>query len=72
MYETPRNEIKFGGHRPRCPATDPGKKRNFLNFPIFEDIRYHYYMIYTSFRRQNGGEFNEVLFPHFSLRLQRF
>ena len=26
MYETPRNGIKFGGHRPRCPATDPGKK----------------------------------------------
>ena len=65
MYETPRNGIKFGGHRPRYPATDPEKKGNFLNFTIFEDIRYHYYMIYTSFRRQNGGEFNEVLFPFF-------
>ena len=70
MYETPINGIKFGGHRPRCPATDPGKKAQF--FKLFEDIRYHYYMIHTSFRRQNGGEFNEVLFPIFSLRLQRF
>jgi len=35
MYETPRNEIKFGGHRPRCPATDPGKKAQFFKLSKF-------------------------------------
>ena len=73
MCETPRNEIKFGSQRPRFPATDSWKKRNFLNFPIFEDIRYHYYLIYTWFTRRNGGEFNEALFHFFfSLHLYRF
>ena len=26
MHETPRKEIKCWGQRPRCPATNPGKK----------------------------------------------
>ena len=55
-----------------APLQTPAKTRHFLTFPIFEDIRYHYYLIYTSFKRKHGGEFNEILFPFFSLRLQRF
>ena len=65
MYEAPKNEKKYGGHRTRFPARDPRKKRTFPNFPICEDIKYHYYLIYTPFRRKNGGEFNEALFRFF-------
>ena len=35
MYETPKSEIKFGGHRPRCPATDPGKNPQFYKLSTF-------------------------------------
>ena len=55
----------YRGHRTGFPIRDPGKKRTFPNFPICEDIKYHYYLIYTLFRRKNGGEFNEVLFRFF-------
>ena len=65
MYETPKNEKKYGGHRARFPARDHGKKRTFSNFPICEDIKYHCYLIYTPSRRKNGGKCNEALFRFF-------
>ena len=47
------------------PLEAAEKRRTFSNFPICEDIKYHYYLIYTPFRRKNGGEFNEALFRFF-------
>ena len=44
------------------PLEAPVKRRTFSNFPICEDIKYHYYLIYTPFRRK----MEENLMRHFS------
>ena len=66
MYEKPKNEKKMGVTKFVPPLEAPEKRRTFSNFPICEDIKYHYYLIYTPFRRKNEGEFNEALFRFFS------
>ena len=72
MYETPTNEIKFGVTDLVAPLKTPEKKRNVLNFPIFENFWYHYYLIYTSFRRKRWRKSWWGTFPFLSLRFQRF
>ena len=65
MYETPKNGKNMGVTELVSLLEGPEKKRGFSTFPICEDIKYHYYLIYTPFRRKNGGEFNEALFRFF-------